>query len=385
MNFSIDWLSFFVLEQIDDEGTKQVRMSKILSHNEYEQSELKTFLDGEFTKIAKRKVEKNPLHDAAATKLGQFILEPGHPLDSNPNYGLFKRLLHSTAKEDIKSHSLDLLQSYVKTPQVRGGVLIIVKAKLDKLDDSFLFLLKCDFEQKTAVITDENSLIAYAGIASNAKNIKSIMYPFMEEEGMVDIYHVKIHQFSHARYFEEFLKFIEYPRTITEIVSQEVISLAKQHIEYTYPEDSPQRQQEEEEIELIATSPKRELAEKWEHETVMEAMNIITEHQPEIELKFKLDHLQVRAMLSDYGTQMNIAKVNGRYVVVLEGDVLQFEKGFSPVEFLKPKSLHELVDDIERRAKEAAIHPGYQGNSAEETSSMEVASALAPSEDTPPW
>ncbi|MGG3872649.1 DUF3900 domain-containing protein [Brevibacillus laterosporus] len=385
MNFSIDWLSFFVLEQIDDEGTKQVRMSKILSHNEYEQSELKTFLDGEFTKIAKRKVEKNPLHDAAATKLGQFILEPGHPLDSNPNYGLFKRLLHSTAKEDIKSHSLDLLQSYVKTPQVRGGVLIIVKAKLAKLDDSFLFLLKCDFEQKTAVITDENSLISNVEMAINAKNIKSIMYPFMEEEGMIDIYHVKIHQFSHARYFEEFLKFIEYPRTITEIVSQEVITLAKQHIEYTYPEDSPQRQQEEEEIELIAASPKRELAEKWEHETVMEAMNIITEHQPEIELKFKLDHLQVRAMLSDYGTQMNIAKVNGRYVVVLEGDVLQFEKGFSPVEFLKPKSLHELVDDIERRAKEAAIHPGYQGNSAEETSSMEVASALAPSDDTPPW
>ncbi|MCG7317414.1 DUF3900 domain-containing protein [Brevibacillus laterosporus] len=385
MNFSIDWLSFFVLEQIDDEGTKQVRMSKILSHDEYEQSELKTFLDGEFTKIAKRKVEKNPLHDAAATKLGQFILEPGHPLDSNPNYGLFKRLLHSTAKEEIKSHSLDLLQSYVKTPQVRGGVLIIVKAKLDKLDDQFLFLLKCDFEQKTAVITDENSLISNVEMAINAKNIKSIMYPFMEEEGMVDIYHVKIHQFSHARYFEEFLKFIEYPRTITEIVSQEVISLAKQHIEYTYPEDSPQRQQEEEEIELIATSPKRELAEKWEHETVMEAMHIITEHQPEIELKFKLDHLQVRAMLSDYGTQMHIAKVNGRYVVLLEGDVLQFEKGFSPVEFLKPKSLHELVDDIERRAKEANSHPGYQENNAERTSTMEVASALAPSDDTPPW
>ncbi|MCK9912763.1 DUF3898 domain-containing protein, partial [Microbacteriaceae bacterium K1510] len=80
---------------------------------------------------------------------------------------------------------------------------------------------------------------------------------------------------------------------------QEVLTLARQHIEYTYPEETEERQREEEQIEIIAASPKRELTEKWEHETVMEAMQIITERQPEVELKFKLDHLQIRAMLAD--------------------------------------------------------------------------------------
>jgi hypothetical protein len=355
MNFLIEWVSFYLIEQSDGEaGTKQVRMSKHLSSDEYQGSELRQFLDGEFTRIAKRKAEINPKSEGSPTKLGRFVLEEGHSLDSNPNYALLHRLLAASAKEESKQPCQELVQLYLRTSQVRGGVLLIVKTRLESLDDRYLFILKCDFEQKTAVITDERSLIANVQMAINAKNMKSLMYPHMVEPGMNDLYHVKIHQFSHARYFEEFLRFIEYPQTVSQIVSQEVLSLAKQHIEYIYPEATEERMREEEQIELIASSPKRELSEKWEHETVMEAMQIITDRQPDVELKFKLDHMQIRTLLADYGNQLHIAKVNGRYIVLLEGEFLQFERGVSPVEFVKPKQLQDIVRELEERSKTAA-------------------------------
>ncbi|NRS19054.1 DUF3900 domain-containing protein [Brevibacillus sp. HB1.4B] len=358
MNFTIDWLSFYLMEQPEEEdGIKQVRMTRYLSHDEYQRSELKDFLDGEFARIAKRKVEMNPKTEGTPTKLGQFVLEPGHPLDSNPNYALLNRLLAAETSGESKEPCQELIQSYLRTSQVRGGVMIVVRTRLELIDERYVFILKCDFEQKTAVITDEKSLISNVRMAINAKNMKSLMYPYMIESGMNDPYHVKIHQFSHARYFEEFLRFIEYPQTMTQIVSEEVISLARQHIEYTYPEASEERIREEEAIELIAASPKRELAEKWEHETVMEAMQIITDRQPEVELKFKLDHMQVRTLLADYGTSLHIAKVNGRYLVLLEGEQLQFERGMSPVEFLKPKALTDIVKEIEERRQNVAYTP----------------------------
>ncbi|EJL39485.1 hypothetical protein BAG01nite_33740 [Brevibacillus agri] len=371
MNFIIDWLSFYLIEQPEEEdGIKQVRMTRYLGHDEYQRSELRDFLDGEFARIAKRKVEMNPKTEGTPTKLGQFVVEPGHPLDSNPNYALLNRLLAAETPGESKEPCQELVQSYLRTSQVRGGVLIVVRTRLELLDERYVFILKCDFEQKTAVITDEKSLISNVRMAINAKNMKSLMYPYMIESGMNDPYHVKIHQFSHARYFEEFLRFIEYPQTVTQLVSDEVISLARQHIEYTYPEESEERVREEEAIELIAASPKRELAEKWEHETVMEAMHIITDRQPEVELKFKLDHMQIRTLLADYGSNLHIAKVNGRYLVVLEGEQLQFERGVSPVEFAKPKSLAEVVKEIEERSSHYA---------------QPMVSMPSAVDDTPPW
>ncbi|MGC5323898.1 DUF3900 domain-containing protein [Brevibacillus sp. SYSU BS000544] len=351
MNFIVDWLSFYLVEQPEsDTSNKRVTMSKLLSHDDYQSSELKDFLDGEFTKIAKRKVEATPKSDGSPTKIGQFIIEQGHPIDSNPTYGIFQRLLHAVGQEAIQTATSELLHMYLRTSQVRGGVLLLVKARLDKYDDHFLFILKCDFEQKTAVITDEKSLISNVNMAINAKNMKSIMFPHLLEPGMTDNFHVKIHQFSHARYFEEFLKYIEYPETVHDVMSREVLSLARQHIEQIYPEPSEEREREEEEIERIAASPKRELSEKWEHETVMEAAQWFAEQQPDIELKLKLDHIQIRALLADYGDKVHIAKANGRYLILLEGDMIQFEKGCSPVEFLKPKELHEVLHDLERRS-----------------------------------
>lgn len=351
MNFIVNWLNFYLVEQPEsDISNKRVTMSKLLSHDDYESSELKDFLDGEFSKIAKRKVEPTPRSDGSPTKIGQFIIEQGHPLESNPTYGIFQRLLQAEGQEAILTATTELLQMYLRTSQVRGGVLLLVKARLDKFDDNFLFLLKCDFEQKTAVITDEKSLISNVNMAINAKNMKSIMFPHLLEPGMTDMYHVKIHQFSHARYFEEFLKFIEYPETVHDVMSREVLSLARQHIEQIYPEPSEEREREEEEIERIAASPKRELSEKWEHETVMEATQWFTEQQPDLELKLKLDHIQVRGLLADYGDKIHIAKANGRYLILLEGDMIQFDKGCSPVEFLKPKELHDVLQDLERRS-----------------------------------
>ncbi len=40
----------------------------------------------------------------------------------------------------------------------------------------------------------------------------------MPEEGMVEVGELKIHQASHARYFEDFLKFVEYERSMPEIM-----------------------------------------------------------------------------------------------------------------------------------------------------------------------
>jgi hypothetical protein len=369
MNFVIDWLTFFLIEQPEGEGgAKHVRMSRFLSGDEYQKSELRPFLDGEFARIAKRKVEPNPKSEASPTKLGRFVLEEGHPLESNPNYALLQRLLAAETPGESREPCQELVQSYLRTSQVRGGVLLVVRTRLETLDDRYVFILKCDFEQKTAIITDEHSLIANVNMAISAKNMKSLMYPHMVEQGMNDPYHVKIHQFSHARYFEEFMRFIEYPQTLTQLVSEEVLSLARQHIEYVYPEETEERLRAEEEIELIAASPKRELAEKWEHDTVMEAAQIITERQPEAELKFKLDHMQVRALLADYGINLHIAKTNGRYVVLLEGDALQFERGVSPVEFAKPKSLHEVISEIEERSRSCSAAP-----------------PAADPDDRPPW
>lgn len=122
----------------------------------------------------------------------------------------------------------------------------------------------------------------------------------------------------------------EYPQTVTDIVSQEVVSLARQHLEMIYPEQTEERMREEAAIELMAASPKRELAERWEHETVMEAMQIITERQPEVEMKWRLDHMRVRALLADYGAKVHIAKANGRYMILLEGKACNLRRAYLP-------------------------------------------------------
>lgn len=349
MDFTIQFLSFFVMhvEGQGENAEKSFKHYQTMDEEKYHKSPLKTFLDGELMKITKRKVDKNPKNDQVPTKIGHFVVEPGYELDSNPNYNLFQRLRSVEPIAEFEDESEKLVRNYMNTSSVRGGAMLIVRAKLNKyLDEPFIFILKCDFEQKVASITDEQSLIRHVEMAITTKNMKSIQYPFMPEEGMLEEWELKIHQSSHARYFEDFLKYVEYHKTMTDIIKDRVIESATQYISETYEEDSEERAEEEEAIEAWSNTPERQMQEKWTEEQVVEASAPIIEHQPEIEMKLKLDHIDIKALLSDFSDSVHIAKVNGKYVILIEGESFSFDKSVSPVEFLQPDSLENVLKRV---------------------------------------
>ncbi|WP_078380391.1 DUF3900 domain-containing protein [Sutcliffiella halmapala] len=354
MDFDIQSLSFYVIEVegSGDNASKKYKQMATLDEEQYQESPLKSFLDGELMKISKRKVDRHPKNEQVPTKIGRFTVEPGYDLGSNPNYNLFHRIKFAQTLEEFSKASEEIAVTYTDTTAVRGGVLIIARAKLNKyFDEPFVFVLKCDFEQKVASITDEQTLIHNVQMAITTKNMKSIQYPFMPEEGIVEEGELKIHQSSHSRYFEDFLKYVEYGESMPEIIKNQVMGMVHQELSETYQnhDDSEEREKVESAMEAWATSPKRELQERWSEEQVIEASSSIIEQTPDIELKFKLDHLSIKALLSDYGENVHIAKVNNRFVVLLEGDFLQFEKNVSPVEMLKPSDLKMIVEKLERK------------------------------------
>jgi len=433
MRFTIQYLSFFVINNDGQEQdpVKRYKHYQTLDHFDYEDSEIKSFLDSEFTRIGKRKAEVHSDTDNAPTKIGRFMLEPGHELDSNPNYNLFQKLRTATDKTSFHMACDDMLRLYMNTSAVRGGAFIVALAKLNELfDEPFVFVLKCDFESKIARVSDERSLISKVEMAISARNIKSIQYPHMPEEGMLEPHELKIHQASHARYFEDFLKFVSYEKSKPEIVADQVLEMVQQYIETKWqgggsgfaggpagadsagydaaypqaasPDDaeygqaanlseghaygqeagageegaylqaaeagryeeeraagrgpvliqsgnwSPEVLREASQFEVWAASDKRQLQEKWTHEDVAQATARLTEFQPELDLKFKLGDVSVKAKMTDYGENVHIARMNGRYVVLIEGDAFQFEKGISPVELLYP----EEIDEVLRRMNE---------------------------------
>ncbi|WP_096200689.1 DUF3900 domain-containing protein [Bacillus sp. FJAT-45350] len=348
MDFIVKYISFFVVQ--DEQEEKVYKHYQTLDETGYDASELKTFLDGELMRITNRKVERHPKSDQVPTKIGRFVVEEGYDLGSNPNYNLFKRIRNADTKDDYTTASNQLVRTYLDASAVRGGVLLIAQAKLNKyFDEPFVFVIKCDFEQKIASITNEMTLIRQVETAISAKNMKSIMYPYMPEEGMLETWELKVHQASHARYFEDFLKYVEYEKTITNIVSTQVVEMASQYIAETYQEESEERGKEESALEAWATSPQREIQEKWTQEQVVEASAHLVEQMPELELKMKLDNIQIKALLSDFGDSVHIAKVNGKYILLIEGDGIEFGSGHSPVEMLKPGELHEVIEKIGRR------------------------------------
>jgi hypothetical protein len=295
-------------------------------------------------------VDRHPKSEQVPTKIGRFTVEPGYDLGSNPNYNLFHRIKFAETMEQFSKASEEVAATYTDTTAVRGGVLIIARAKLNKyFDEPFVFVLKCDFEQKVASITDEKTLIHNVQMAITTKNMKSIQYPFMPEEGMVEEGELKIHQSSHSRYFEDFLKYVEYGESMPEIIKTQVMGMVHQELAETYQDESEEKEKAESAMEAWATSPKRELQERWSDEQVIEASTSIIEQTPDIELKFKLDHLSVKGLLADYGENIHIARINNRVVVLLEGDYLQFEKNVSPVEMLKPSDLKLIVEKLERK------------------------------------
>ncbi|WP_166239081.1 DUF3900 domain-containing protein [Paenibacillus turpanensis] len=349
MHFSIQYLSFYVIH-----ADKTYKHYQTMDGESYQDSELKSFLDEEFVRICKRKVEKHPNTEQAPTKIGRFIVEPGHELSSNPNYNLFQRLRTAASFNDYQTWSHDLLLAYAETSSVRSGALIVARAKVDKwFDEPFLFVLKCDFEPKIARIADENSLIAAVDMAISARSIKSIQYPHMPEEGMLEESELKIHQASHARYFEDFLKFVTYEKSLPEMMNEQMVTRVQQYIEEKWQDDrSEAREREEQHLELWAASEKRDLQPTWTHEQVLDAAVAVTEHKPDLELKFKLGDVFVKAKLSDYGVNVHFAQVDGKYVVLLEGDSFLFTQGISPVELLHPAHLDDVVDYLKAKREE---------------------------------
>lgn len=355
MKFDIECISFFVIqiEGEEEQGGKRYKHYQTLDGDDYADSELSSFLGGEFAKIAKRHAERNPKAEQVPTKIGRFAVEPGYDLDSNPNYNLFARLRLSDTMDTYIEHAEALVQAYMDTSAIRGGAMFVARAKLSQLlDEPFIFVLKCDFEQKIARITDERSLLHKVEMAINAKNMKSIMYPHMPEEGMLEPWELKIHQSSHARYFEDFLKYVEYEKSQPEILNEQVLGFVHQYIEQVYEDNEEAREKETQEMEVWAYSEKRELQEKWSQEQVMEASSVLVEQQPELEMKLKLGNMTVRALLADFGDRLHIAKLGDRYVVVLEGEGLMFDKGILPVELLQPEPLEQIVDRIKNKAEE---------------------------------
>lgn len=348
MDFSIQYLSFFVIQTEDQ--SKSFKHYQTLDRETYETSEIKKFLDGEFARIVKRKAERNPFSEQVPTKVGRFIVEPGFELAGNPNYALFQRIRFAENGQDFLYASDELMREYMDTSAVRGGALIVATAKLTKwFDDPILFVMKCDFEPKIATIADEKSLVRHVEMAISAKNIKAIQYPHIPEEGMLEEWELKLHQSSHARYFEDFLKFVSYEPSVPQIVNEQVLGMVQEYMEQKWqdqPVEHEGRQREAEEIELWAASEQRELQQRWSPEQVTEAAMRIVERQPEVELKFRLDGVSVKALLADYGNTVHVAQLNGRYVLLIEGDTFQFEKGFSPVELLHPESFEDVAQKL---------------------------------------
>ncbi|GAF07462.1 hypothetical protein JCM16418_1478 [Paenibacillus pini JCM 16418] len=117
MKFDVQYLSFFVIKVDGKEGQtdKSYKHYQTMDGYEYLDSDIKKFLDGEFTRISKRKVEKYPNTEQAPTKIGRFIVEPGHELTSNPNFNMLVRLRTVDDKEDYKNACDDLLRIYLDT------------------------------------------------------------------------------------------------------------------------------------------------------------------------------------------------------------------------------------------------------------------------------
>ncbi|WP_081735091.1 DUF3900 domain-containing protein [Paenibacillus gorillae] len=365
MDFKMEYLSFFVIvTDGDDSGSsKRYKHYQTLDEDDYEDSEIKKFLDGEFKRIVKRKVERNPNSENAPTKIGRFMVEPGYELGSNQNYNLFQRLRDAEHKERFIGIADELVHIYMDTSAVRGGAFIIARAKLNTyFDEPFLFLLKCDFEPNIARIADERSLISHVEMAISARSIKSIQYPHMPEEGMLEHWELKIHQASHARYFEDFLKYVSYEKPLPEVMGEQVLGMVQQYMEDKWQDapESTERREEENAIEVWASSEKRDIQEYWTHEQVAAASAALVEQKPDLSFSFKLDSVTMKGLLADFGTAFHFAKHNGRYVVVIEGDSFQFDKGMSPVELLQPPDLTDILDVIGTHRREREEMPPPQ-------------------------
>ncbi|ALS27682.1 hypothetical protein IJ21_22850 [Paenibacillus sp. 32O-W] len=393
MEVLVQFLSFFVIrtEGTEGSGSKQYKHYRTMNGHEYMESELRPFLDEEFVRIVKRKAERHPVTGDAPTKIGRFVVEPGHEPDSNPNFNLLNRLRRAEDAGQFHGCADDLVRLYLDTSAARGGALIVAQARLPRCSgDPFVFVMKCDFEPKIARIADERSLIAKVDMAISARGMKSIQYPHMPEEGIVEEWELKLHQASHARYFEDFLKWVEYGKPMPEVMEEQVLGMVQQYMEEKWGDQPAEaREREEEEIELWAAADKRGLLERWPEEQVAAAAAKLVEQKPDLPIAFKLGGVTVKGLLSEFGNAIHLARHNGKYIVVIEGDAFQFDRGMSPVELLHPPELAEIMERIGGSSgsagadavAEAAVSVGEDGDARRVLSEA----AAAGEDDAPPW
>jgi hypothetical protein len=142
---------------------------------------------------------------------------------------------------------------------------------------------------------------------------------------------------------------VEYGESMPEIVKSQVIEMVRGHMEEVFEPESEELEQLESAMEIWAASEKRELQERFDTEQVIEAAAQIVERTPDLELKMKMDHISVRGLLADFGDMIHLAKVGDKYVLLIEADSVVFEKGFSPVEFLKPDRIEDVIGKIQRK------------------------------------
>lgn len=348
MRIHVNVLSFSVIFDQGAEGRsyKHYKRYPTLDASEYEESQIRLFLHGEFAKMLKRRVDVHPLRSQTPTKIGHFIVEPGHELNSNPNYNLFHRLRTADSLEDFEEASDNLLRAYTETRAVREGAFIIVQATAEGQGstDPFIFVIKCDLEPTIARISDERELISKVDKAISSRNVKMIQYPHMPEDGMLDDCMIKVHQASHAHYFEDFLKFIVFEQPLNDVIKEKLLSQVQDRIEQTYPDPTDEgRIQEENDAELWSVCETRELQHKWKPEQVKASAEQLLELKPDLDVRVKLESSSVQAKLADFATKFHIAKLGNQYVIVLQGQDLQFDKGFSSIELLQPESLEQLT------------------------------------------
>ncbi|KUP08248.1 hypothetical protein Q73_06955 [Bacillus coahuilensis m2-6] len=351
MDFTINFASFFVIS-VDGKGENCQKNISTFKHITVNMRIVhKNFLMGK-VKIVKRKVERHPKNEQVPTKLGYFAVEPEYNLDSNSNFNMFQNSRQSISKEEFLENALTFVQAYIDASAVRGGAFIVLTATPKKyFDESFVFILKCDFEPKVASISDEASIIKHVEMAITTKNMKSIQYPYMPEEGIIEVSEVKIHQASHARYFEDFLKYVEYGEPMPTIVKNQLLEMVYEHVSETTEENSEERIQFEKDLEVWETiSEERTIQEKLSTEQVKEASNRLVEQTPDLEINLTIGQSKIKSLLSEFGETLHIGKINNRYVLLIDSDQIQFEKGYSPIEFHRPDQLQSIVEKITENA-----------------------------------
>ena len=67
-------------------------------------------------------------------------------------------------------------------------------------------------------------------------------------------------------------------------------------------------------------------------------MNIFL--QLDTELKTKFGDTHIKGLLADFGENVHLGKINGRYVLLVEADTIEFHR---------PDDLHEIIERISRK------------------------------------